>query len=344
MRSSILRWCTGIGSTGVVLVFSSMACSVPVEGAGSGSPTPSSSESTIVGGFEVNVLRSGETMSATVADPTGKPVYSYEGLYTLDDLPVIKYTLPDGTTGYHVFPESTIPSSDYFAKAAYYDYIGTSRAASAEASYDLQGCDGFPASTSCTSVGSCCDTHDACYAQNNCSAASWLYTGVLTALVSKCAACNTAVVGCFATGGSGPAACCSTGTCKQPWGTPGGDGQCICQGKPNSCKSAACTGSDAGADSGAKDSGSDSASKDSGSDAKSDSSSDAGKDAADAGDSGDAGDASDAQDEGGDADNADAEGDDGGGGDGGGADDGGGGGDDGGGTTCDNTGTAAPSP
>src|SRR5580658_3190823 len=239
--------CVGIGSMGVALLFSSIACTTSVAGSPSGDPP--SSQSSIIGGFEVNVVKTGDTMAATVADATGSPVYDYEGPFTMNDLPVVKYTLANGSTGYHVFPEPATPSSDYFATAAYYDYIGTSSAASGESSYDLQGCDGFSASTSCTSVGSCCDTHDACYAQNNCAANSWL-TGALGELVSKCAACNAAVVGCFAGGGSGPAACCDTGTCKQPWGKPGEDGQCICQGKPNSCKSSACTGSDAGTDSG----------------------------------------------------------------------------------------------
>jgi hypothetical protein len=251
--------CVGVGSTAVALLFSSIACTNSVTGSPSGDPP--SSQSTLIGRFEVNVVKTGNTLAATVADATGSPVYGYEGPFTMNDQPVVKYTLANGSTGYHVFPQPTIPSQDYFAKAAYYDYIGTSRAASAEASYDLQGCDAFTKSVSCTSVGSCCDTHDACYAQNHCTEDSWL-AGAAGELVSKCAACNAAVVGCFAAGGSGPAACCEAGTCKDPWGTPGQDGQCICQGKPSSCKSSACTGTD----SGVKDSGTDGG-KDGGTDA-----------------------------------------------------------------------------
>jgi hypothetical protein len=156
--------------------------------------------------------------------------------------------MSNGASGYHPFPGSTIPSRAYFAQAAFYDYMGTSTAYSHETAYDNQGCDMLPLAVSCsTNNGSCCDTHDACYAKNQCSASSWLYTGLLTALISKCAACNTAAVGCFAGGGTGPSACCSGGTCGQPWGKPGQGGQCLCQDKPNDCNSSACTGNDGGA-------------------------------------------------------------------------------------------------
>jgi hypothetical protein len=239
--------------TCATLWLASVGCTGPSEEGRT--PDPSTSEVTTVGGLEVNVVKMGATMQATVADATGSLVYDYEGPFVIDGINVVKFTLlSNGLTGYHEFSEATIPSPSYFAKAAYYDYMGTSRASLAEASYDLQGCDGFPASTSCTSVGSCCDTHDACYAQNNCSASSWLYTGMLD-LISKCATCNSAVDACFAGGGSGPAACCATNTCKQAWGTPGRSGQCLCHGKPSPCNSAACTGKDGGVERGVGDGG-----------------------------------------------------------------------------------------
>lgn len=71
---------------------------------------------------------------------------------------------------------------------------------------DTWGCDGLH-SLDCTSLGSCCDSHDGCYAVHGCTAASW-FRGSL-----DCIACNASAVACFSSGGSGPSECCEIGCC-----------------------------------------------------------------------------------------------------------------------------------
>ncbi len=107
--------------------------------------------------------------------------------------------------------------------------------------YDGFGCDSVAGPASCTSRGNCCDTHDHCYSQNGCSAASWYCApaeatcrfakdpriklpACLLALTCNdadkglgCAMCNGTAVVCFATGGTGePSTCCANDNCGDP--------------------------------------------------------------------------------------------------------------------------------
>jgi hypothetical protein len=188
-----------------------------------------------------------------------------------------------------MYPSTALPTRAAFAQLAYYDYMATAGAYSGENTFDNQGCDppwagnwGGPGGTlpmTCTSAGGCCDSHDACYAANNCTASSWGFNAAgwllggyagnqAAGLFSNCARCNANVEGCMAgaTVGSGPgqAACCNTSdpssesgnTCGQGWGEAGADsGQCLCppgseQATPGACNSSECTGMDAGASDG----------------------------------------------------------------------------------------------
>lgn len=79
---------------------------------------------------------------------------------------------------------------------------------------DSWGCD-LPdlVNIQCTDRGNCCDTHDACYWEFDCSYWSWV--GILP---SFCDGCNAAVVLCVAAGvGSNgkPSICCELGNCGQ---------------------------------------------------------------------------------------------------------------------------------
>lgn len=74
---------------------------------------------------------------------------------------------------------------------------------------DNFGCDAPFESLSCTSVGFCCDIHDACYAAYNCDALSWL--GLSS---PACTLCNQTLVTCIGLGGTGqPSSCCASGNC-----------------------------------------------------------------------------------------------------------------------------------
>jgi hypothetical protein len=91
---------------------------------------------------------------------------------------------------------------------------------------DVQGCDNLHW-MDCTSLGSCCDSHDRCYADNDCTAWSWLGMGTMA-----CQACNRDAVLCIGGGGtwSGGSSCCRTNSCGQPW-PPGGP----CEEREHSC-------------------------------------------------------------------------------------------------------------
>jgi hypothetical protein len=80
-----------------------------------------------------------------------------------------------------------------------------------EQEYDNYGCD-IPnwAVDSCGSKGQCCDVHDACYAEHDCTAASWFY------LWGDCRGCNSAVVACILNDNPGPSSCCAANNCGQP--------------------------------------------------------------------------------------------------------------------------------
>jgi hypothetical protein len=54
-------------------------------------------------------------------------------------------------------------------------------------SYDHWGCDNFQWA-SCTQIGACCDTHDQCYAQNGCTASSFVHTAACLAATAAGAA------------------------------------------------------------------------------------------------------------------------------------------------------------
>jgi hypothetical protein len=58
--------------------------------------------------------------------------------------------------------------------------------------FDNAGCDGIGGDSIC------CARHDACYAANDCSAWSWLYSGLATYGFSACSRCNVNVVACLA--------------------------------------------------------------------------------------------------------------------------------------------------
>jgi hypothetical protein len=82
--------------------------------------------------------------------------------------------------------------------------------------YDSWGCDAV--ADSCGPNGNCCDTHDACYAENGCSASSW--TGIASAACLDCNACAESCVTGRDTGCSygyrnttQPSACCALGNC-----------------------------------------------------------------------------------------------------------------------------------
>lgn len=59
-----------------------------------------------------------------------------------------------------------------------------------EVAFDSAGCDGIGGNSIC------CARHDACYAANDCSAWSWLTTGLVWSLTA-CGRCNNAVVYCL---------------------------------------------------------------------------------------------------------------------------------------------------
>lgn len=81
--------------------------------------------------------------------------------------------------------------------------------------YDNYGCD-LPSwvwfGDSCGSNGKCCDVHDACYADNGCTASSWYWTWPGGA----CDRCNGDVVYCISFTDPGPSSCCAAGNCGQP--------------------------------------------------------------------------------------------------------------------------------
>lgn len=79
--------------------------------------------------------------------------------------------------------------------------------------HDTWGCDEPARPLQCTHVGNCCDTHDACYANNNCGYWSWLGIGTW-----ECQNCNSVALNCmlFGIGSTGhPSACCSLGNCGE---------------------------------------------------------------------------------------------------------------------------------
>ncbi len=60
-----------------------------------------------------------------------------------------------------------------------------------EVAFDSAGCDGIGGDSIC------CARHDACYAANDCSAWSWLTTGLVWS-ITACGRCNNSVVYCLA--------------------------------------------------------------------------------------------------------------------------------------------------
>jgi hypothetical protein len=229
---------------------------------------PPDGEATTIANHLVNVTETGSTLSAVVTDSNGTVVYTYEGVILIKGVPAVKCELlSNGATGYHLFPlypSTTLPSKEEFAQLAYYDYIATAGAYSGEDTFDSQGCDGV-SFLSCSSAGGCCDTHDACYAANGCTASSWLLKNAMalvnpSLLMDPCAQCNSNALGCVAGSavgnGPGPASCCSTSdqsgaqsnTCGQSWGEAGApSGQCLCppgsaSATPAACNSSVCTG------------------------------------------------------------------------------------------------------
>lgn len=83
--------------------------------------------------------------------------------------------------------------------------------------YDKWGCDLLPSRfsgiISCGPKGACCDRHDACYAENGCTASSWGQLPWRPCQVR----CNIPATGCFLSGfGNGPSVCCALGNCGQP--------------------------------------------------------------------------------------------------------------------------------
>lgn len=96
---------------------------------------------------------------------------------------------------------------------------------------DTKGCDSVARPLQCGDHGACCDEHDACYAKHNCSVASWgcgapgIIGGILCFVGGgpKCEQCNMEVVACFIGPPTGPAQCCSDGSCGDPQ-PPGGPG------------------------------------------------------------------------------------------------------------------------
>ena len=81
--------------------------------------------------------------------------------------------------------------------------------------YDNWGCDIPPfVVSSCGLWGKCCDIHDACYAANGCTAASWVFDQG-----AACTSCNTKVTQCVFLGPPiGQSACCRADTprCGDP--------------------------------------------------------------------------------------------------------------------------------
>ncbi len=61
--------------------------------------------------------------------------------------------------------------------------------------YDGFGCDSVAGPLSCTRAGSCCDTHDYCYAQNGCTAASWGCDPLVCDVAGLAAGASSALIG-----------------------------------------------------------------------------------------------------------------------------------------------------
>lgn len=107
-----------------------------------------------------------------------------------------------------------LPTLESAIKGALYIQSKVSSSLQGE-EYDNYGCD-LPSwvwfGDSCGSNGACCDVHDACYAQNGCTASSWYWT----LPGGACDRCNGAVVSCIAFSNPGPSSCCAAGNCGQP--------------------------------------------------------------------------------------------------------------------------------
>lgn len=100
--------------------------------------------------------------------------------------------------------------------------VNAAQASRTSSEYDGFGCDWPMGGASCGRNGGCCDTHDSCYENNDCSAGSWL--GTLGGRDTACDRCNRDAVQCFRNVHPGPSECCNDGNCGQRRTTSAGGG------------------------------------------------------------------------------------------------------------------------
>jgi hypothetical protein len=99
----------------------------------------------------------------------------------------------EATGGVHVSLKGSNAAVYYIYKAVQTG-VALGKAEAEGRVFDNPGCDWFPDFLETECILDCCETHDQCYAQNNCTWKSWIpFVGS-----SACKACNRAVVLCIA--------------------------------------------------------------------------------------------------------------------------------------------------
>jgi hypothetical protein len=205
----------------VALLAAAPGCAVD---AGSGAGTSSGAESlTRTEGDRVyHVERLGlRTLHAEIFSLDGKLLF--DATYQpADGAEVLSWTLPQhggevGSAKGQPDPSvETLALQDFYPAAGFIYDQQLSRLANTN--YDNKGCDAFLSSSG--SKGRCCDFHDDCFSDHNCTSWSWasnILLGPLLASLSACGRCNNDVAACAAGSSPGPSSCVTCGDCGQPW-------------------------------------------------------------------------------------------------------------------------------
>jgi len=168
-------------------------------GGGSETTTPVSGESFTKGNItlKASVATSGSIKTVTVTDSEGKTVLTLNISTSTATFTFPKTSIP--TIIDFQPPLSELPT-DYTAKrmaiyaAGQISSSSTISSSSRKAYMNNPGCDWFP-DTQCTL--SCCAAHDLCYAENACTAKSFVvnFDGSFT---TDCSKCNSIVMNCIA--------------------------------------------------------------------------------------------------------------------------------------------------
>ncbi len=126
-----------------------------------------------------------ELIEISSGDVLAELTWNYDAQSVVIDVPGVTYLSGYGADGATPFGCNV---------GLYYAYINATAAAGKNGDKDNPGCDGIPDILETECMLACCEIHDQCYADNGCTAASWLPGHGQGA---ACTQCNIDVVICM---------------------------------------------------------------------------------------------------------------------------------------------------